>query len=286
MKIVRKVLILTLNTDWAKELKEQIIESPKIEVEITSTRTAATKLITENAYEAVVIEDTFREKNIDYFLRALSTQKTHPKIIFFFFNEFSMYQKFTVPTELSDVALRAFSLPLPKNILKDFIFQFLFPLGQGSTQFDREFNQVLIKASTRVLETLGVQNLKSNKPELLSKMEKLDVAIRGKVIIKSEFFQGALLISFPLQTYLNICSIVLATEVKELTKEYTDLASEIANMIYGQSKKELDENGVKLNMAIPIVDQSKELKSDNPIYVIPMESSLGKFYIKIAPGLF
>lgn len=286
MKIVRKVLLLTLNSDWAQELKDLLIESPKVEVEITSTRTSATKLITDNLYEVVVIEDTFREKNIEFILRAISTQKQQPKSIIFCFSEFPIYQKIIAPPELSNVVMRAYSLPMPKNTLKELIFNILFPLGQTTTTFDREFNQVLVKSSTKVLESLGITDITVSKPELLSKIGDVKSAIRGKIIIKSEFFAGAMFVSFPLETYLNLYSVVTGSKESELTKEISDFAGEIANMIYGNAKKSLDENGVKLNMAIPVIDQSGPLKSQQPIYVIPLNSSVGKIYLKIAPGHF
>lgn len=286
MKIVRKVLILTINTDWATELKELLVESPKVEVEIASTRTAATKMVTDEVYEVIVIEETFREKNIEFLLRAITTQKVHPKTIFFCFSDFSFYQTIYVPIELRDIVFKAYSLPIPKSTLRDFIYNILFPMGQGTTGIDREFNQILIKASTKVLESLKVVDIKAHRPELLSKVEGIQVAIRGKIIIKSEFFAGALFVSFPLESYLALYSMAVGTKEEKLTKENSDFAGEIANMIYGQAKKTLDENGVKLNMAIPVIDQSGPLKSNSPIFVIPLETSVGKIYIKIAPGLY
>lgn len=286
MKIVRKVLLLTLNSDWAQELKELLTESPKVEVEITSTRTAATKLITDNIYEVIIMEDTFREKNIEFILRAISTQKQKPKSIIFCFSEFSIYKNIVAPVELSELIMRAYSLPMPKNILKDLIFNILFPLGQSTTSFDREFNQILVRSSTKVLESLGISEISVSKPELLSKSGDIKSAIRGKIIIKSEFFAGAMFVSFPLESYLTLYSKVTGSTVTELTKDISDFAGEIANMIYGNAKKSLEENGVKLNMAIPVIDQSGPLKSDQPIYVIPLNTSVGKIYLKIAPGHF
>lgn len=232
------------------------------------------------------MEDTFREKNIEFILRAISTQKQKPKSIIFCFSEFNIYKNIVAPVELSELIMRAYSLPMPKNILKDLIFNILFPLGQSTTSFDREFNQILVRSSTKVLESLGVSEISVSKPELLSKIGDIAAAIRGKIIIKSEFFAGAMFVSFPRESYLTLYSKVTGSKVTELTKDISDFAGEIANMIYGNAKKSLEENGVKLNMAIPVIDQSGALKSDQPIYVIPLNTSVGKIYLKIAPGHF
>ncbi len=286
MKIVRKVLILSINTDWANELSILLKESPKIEVVLASSRTSATKLITDSQFEAVIVEESFKEKNIDYFLRVLVTQKVKPNFVFLCFSDFLSYRRLELPDNLSDISIKIHSLPMPKSTLKELIYNELFPLGLAAQAIDREFNQVLVRASHRVLESLNIKDIKASKPVLLSKMESLDVAIRGKVIIKTEFFSGALLISFPLESYKALYKLVVGVDIEQLSIDNTDFAGEVANMIYGQAKKELDENGVKLNMAIPVLDVSKELISKKPIYVIPVDSSIGKIYIKIAPDYF
>ncbi|EQC46314.1 chemotaxis protein CheX [Bacteriovorax sp. Seq25_V] len=286
MKIVRKVLILSINTDWANELAELLKESPKIEVVCATSRTAATKLITDSHFEAVIIEESFKEKNIDYFFRVVVTQKVKPDNVFLCFSDFLSYRRIELPDSLDGIKIKIHSLPMPKVILKDLLYNELFPMGLSNLSIDREFNQVLVRASHRVLESLSITDIKTSKPVLLSKMEKFDIAIRGKVIIKTEFFSGALLISFPLESYKSLYKSVVGVEIEELSADNTDFAGEVANMIYGQAKKELDENGVKLNMAIPVLDVSKELLSKKPIYVIPVDSSVGRIYIKIAPDYF
>lgn len=287
MKIIRKILILSINTDWANDLKDQFIQNKKVSVEIATTRTVATKFLTDMEFDAVIMEDTFKVKNMDYFLRSLTSQKYHPKFVFFIFSEFNLYKDLVIPEELSEIKFRAHSLPLPKETLEEIVSNELFPKGATSdSSLDREFMQVLIKSTQRVIETLSIENLNAKKPELLSKMDDPSVAIRGKIILKTDFFNGSLLLSFPEESYKQLYLKVVGQEIETLTDENKDFAGELANMIYGQTKKHLEENGVKLDMAIPIIDQTPKLASQKPIYVIPFESSIGNFYIKLAPDLF
>jgi CheY-specific phosphatase CheX len=287
VKIIRKILILSINTDWANDLKDQFLQNKKVSVEIATTRTVATKYLTDLEFDAVVMEDTFKLKNMDYFLRSLSSQKHKPKFVFFLFSEFNLFQSLAIPEELSSIQFRAHSLPMPKEMIEEVVSNELFPRGATSdTSLDREFMQVLIKSTHRVLETLSIENLTAKKPELLSKMDDPTVAIRGKIILKTDFFNGSLLLSFPEASYKQLYSKVVGQEIETLNDENKDFAGELANMVYGQTKKHLEENGVKLDMAIPIIDQSPKLNSSKPIYVIPFESSIGNFYIKLAPDLF
>lgn len=287
LKIIRKILILTLNSQWGSDLKEKFLESPKATVDVVGSRSIATKLLTHNEYLAVIIEDTFKLKNMDYFLRTVLSQTMRPDFVFFCFSDFDLYRTITVPEELRAITFRAYSLPMPMSTLQELVFKDIFPYGSSITgQFDREFISILMRSTKRVFNSFNLDFVNMQKPELLTKMEDLNVAVRGKIIIKSKYFKGSFLISFPERAYEALYRKVVGAVEGDDTVLSNDFAGELANMIYGQAKKELDENGVKLEMAIPIVDQSSEIKSDSAIFVVPIQSSIGLFYLKLAPGYF
>lgn len=287
MRIIRKILILTINTDWGADLKQKLTENSKVQVDIASIRTTATKLMTENHYTAVIMEDTFKVKNLDYFLRLVSSQNIRPKFVYFCFSDIDLYKTINIPENLNGIEFRAHSLPLPKELLQQIIYEEIFPYGAESKgDFDREFIQVLINSAKKVLTSFGLEDVKAKKPELLSKMDELDVGIRAKIIIKSDYFKGSMLVSFPEQAYKNLYKKVVGQDIEKVDEKNTDFAGELANIIYGQSKKELEEHGVKLDMAIPILDRTGKILSQSAVYVIPIESSVGEFYLKLAPNYF
>ena len=276
-----------MNTDWSNDLKNLFIENNKVEVEISSSRATATKLLSEKEYAAVIIEDTFKLKNMDYFLRTLSTVGNKPNYIYFTFLEFELYKSIAIPESINGIIYKAFSLPMPKETLKTLIYEDLFPYGHVQTgDFDREFIQILMKATHRVLESMGITDIKIHRPDLLTKMEDLKIKIRGKIIIKSDFFSGAFFLSFTEESYKSIYSEFTLSDIEAIDDTNKDFAGELANMVYGQAKKELAEHGIKLDMAIPILDQSLELKSTSKIFVMPVDSSIGRLYIKLAPNLY
>jgi chemotaxis protein CheX len=289
VKLIRKILILSVNTDWANDLKKIFNENSKVNAEIASTRPKAVGLLTDQEYAAVIVEDTFNLKNMDFFFRSLSTINSPPKFIYLAFSDFNLYKTVSLPEKIPDnTTLKAYSLPLPKDTLVNLIYADLFPYGHSSdSDFDREFIQVLIKATQRVIESLGCKGFKAQKPDLLTKM-KIDpeVVIRGKIIIKTEFFSGSIFLSFPEDTYKKLYGSLTGIEIASISEENRDFAGELANMVYGQAKKELEENGIKLDMAIPILDYGRVLRSNNPVYVIPVDACMGRMYIKLAPKYY
>jgi CheY-specific phosphatase CheX len=103
---------------------------------------------------------------------------------------------------------------------------------------------------------------------------------------KNDFFSGSFFVSFPEKAYLNLRKQVLGETETTINDNNSDFAGELANIIYGQTKKELHENGINLEMVIPTSDRSASLKSKHPIIIIPIDSSFGRFYIKLAKDLY
>ena len=125
------------------------------------------------------------------------------------------------------------------------------------------------------------------KTTILRSIAGLEKIKSGKIILKNTFFNGSVFISFPEETFLKFSNKVLAADSKEIDSSNRDFASEFTNMVYGQSKKEFEQHGVNLDMAIPIIDESKTITpGKKPVFVIPFESSVGKFFIKVAPDVY
>lgn len=290
MKVIRKVLILSFNYDWAGELKTELEKVAKLDTMVASTRTIATKLLSENEFDLILIEETYKIKNMDYLLRVLSTLKSKPKYVFLAFNDFDLYKTVMIPSELNELSFKAISMPLPKEIISQILIMCLFPYGlKEDASFDREFIEVLIRSCKKVLTSFNVEGLKPGRPMTLQKIdqEDLNISIRGKIILKNTFFNGSVFISFPEETFLKFSNKVLAADSKEIDSSNRDFASEFTNMVYGQSKKEFEQHGVNLDMAIPIIDESKTITpGKKPVFVIPFESSVGKFFIKVAPDVY
>ncbi len=285
MEIIRNILILSLNSDWANELRDEMIKNPKLRVDVAPGRNLATKFLSEKTFSIIIVEDSFGEKNISTILRSLTTANiTAPTHIVCAFVDFEMLKRIDIPLTLES-KFWMYSHPMPKEEFCTIIHRIVLPLEKMGEKknFDREFVELLVRTCQKTFQKLGAfQTLKVQRPELLTSMNDLDIKIRGKIIIKSPFFKGSLLISFPEKTYLNLYEKMTQINTSRIDKENEDFAGELANIVYGQMKKSLEEQGVHLDMAIPVTDLSGAIKSRDPIFVIPVLSDLGPFFVKLA----
>jgi CheY-specific phosphatase CheX len=137
-----------------------------------------------------------------------------------------------------------------------------------------------------IIEMSMDESIKSKKPLLLSEIkEDLSIGIRGRIVIQSKFFKGSFFISFPTESYLELYKMVVFEEHDAINEENQDFATELANIIYGKAKSNLNSKGYELGMVIPDLVFDKKLESKESILVIPYSGAFGNFYIKIAPNL-
>lgn len=157
-------------------------------------------------------------------------------------------------------------------------------LIQDKLKVDLEFMNVFITTTKKIIaEMTHLVDLIHSPPILMSKVkDPLDIAISSKILISSVFFKGSYYIAFPKQTFLNFYEIVVMEKCTEINNENKDLASELANIIYGQCKKKFSNEGLHLEMIIPSVHMGEINYSI--VILIPFECSLGKFYLAVAPG--
>jgi chemotaxis protein CheX len=109
--------------------------------------------------------------------------------------------------------------------------------------------------------------------------------ISGVIGLVSEAFNGSVVISFPEKTFLNIISKMLGETYTEITKDISDGAGELTNIIFGQAKVILNEKGYALKTAIPSVITGKNHKvmslSSGPRVIVPFTSDAGDFCVEI-----
>jgi len=140
-----------------------------------------------------------------------------------------------------------------------------------------------IEATLHVLETMASTRAKAGKPYL-----KKDQVARGDVsgvIGMTGETRGTISISFSGASILPIVSNMLGEEMKEMNEEIKDAVGEVTNMISGQARKRLDEQGRSLKAAIPTVimgkDHSITHMTTYPIIAIPFSTDNGEFTIEV-----
>ncbi len=140
-----------------------------------------------------------------------------------------------------------------------------------------------INATINVLETMAFIKCKAEKPYL----KKDDVAkgdVTGIIGITGES-NGTIAVTFEEETILKIVSNMFGEEMKKLNSEVADAVGELTNMISGQARRELEENGKVFEAAIPSVVSGKNHQithyTDGPKIAIPFLTDGGRFTIEV-----
>jgi len=140
-----------------------------------------------------------------------------------------------------------------------------------------------VKATVKVMEIMAFTRPKPHQPFL-----KQDDIAKGDVssIIKlSGESKGTIAVSFTEQCILSIASKMFGENMTKLDDEIMDAVGEIANMISGQARQELEDKGKVLYAAIPTMVKGKNHtishKISAPIMAVPFGTEYGDFTIEV-----
>lgn len=148
----------------------------------------------------------------------------------------------------------------------------------------QEVINCFVKCASEVLKIQTSTEATPGKAEVQKNNSGLSGDVSGVISLVSTNLSGSLIISFPAETYLKIISAMLRTEFRELTPEIADGASEIANMILGKAKVELNQKGFNFQPAIPTVVLGKNhifpAGKNITSLIIPYQSNRGPFTLE------
>ncbi len=167
------------------------------------------------------------------------------------------------------------------------VHQALLELGLATPrQMDVNFINPFLIATAHVLQVQASTQALAGKPVLKTAGSQLFGDISGVIGLVSDAFVGTVVITFPESTFLKIMSRMLGEEFKELTPEIRDGASELTNIIFGQTKLLLNEKGFGIRTAIPSVVTGKShsiqtLSQGGPRVAVPFKTDIGDFEIEI-----
>jgi chemotaxis protein CheX len=142
-----------------------------------------------------------------------------------------------------------------------------------------------------LVATIGVLKIQANviakpgQPFRCSPKDRYFGDVSGVIGLVSDAFVGAVVLSFPEKTFLAIMSSMLGEPIQQLTQEIVDGAGELTNIIFGQAKVVLNEQGYGIRTAIPTVvtgtGHSIQTQAAGPRVALPFESSAGPFTVEI-----
>ena len=132
---------------------------------------------------------------------------------------------------------------------------------------------------------ISMQSVAKPGTVFLKKNPELSGDISGVIGLVSNSFTGNAIITFPESTFIKLMSTMHMETYTEISQENSDGAAEIANMIFGQAKTILNNQGYAIKTALPSIILGKSHRvasaSQGPVVVVPFESTSGPFYFEI-----
>jgi len=108
------------------------------------------------------------------------------------------------------------------------------------------------------------------------------LVIAGVIEISSSTFKGRIALSFTESVFLGMMTRMLDEQFTEITPDLQDGVAELLNMIYGQAKVVLNQNGHAIEKAIPkVVRDALVATEPTDVVVLPFKTDLGIFHIEI-----
>lgn len=151
---------------------------------------------------------------------------------------------------------------------------------------DQKLIRPFIDAVTLTIKSMGqAKEVKAEDSYLLRPGEKMGVDISGAISIVSSNFKGTLYVSFPKATLLAVLNNMLGANHTQFTEELEDASAELTNIIYGNTKRVLSEQGYEFQTTLPSVVRGAEHQINSngqySVIVTPFKTNLGKMYLQI-----
>ncbi len=148
---------------------------------------------------------------------------------------------------------------------------------------DAKLINPFINATISVLETMAFIKSTAGKPYL----KKDDIAkgdVTGVIGMTGEA-NGTVSVTFDEPCILKVVSNMFGEEMAELNSEVADAVGELTNMISGQARRQLEEQGRVFEGAIPSVITGKNHRiahiTSGPKIAIPFTTDGGNFTIEV-----
>jgi chemotaxis protein CheX len=140
-----------------------------------------------------------------------------------------------------------------------------------------------VESAKETFSTMVGLNVQMDKLFVKDNDARFSPAVSGIIGLTGDV-QGVVIIEFPLETALAVVSRLIGEEVTNIDDDVTDAIGEIANIISGSAKKDLD--GLNVSIGLPTVvigtDYVLHLSKDASSLCAAMTSDAGNFIIEIS----
>ncbi len=149
---------------------------------------------------------------------------------------------------------------------------------------DVEYVNPFLHAAVKVFKTMARTEAEAGKP-FLKKGDLAKGDISGIIGLSNENLEASLSLSFHETCICFIVSNMLGEMIQKINMEVVDAVGEITNMISGDGRRELSEQGISLKAGIPTVVKGKghsiKHMTRGPVIAIPFKTKAGPFVIEV-----
>ncbi|NCC23934.1 MAG: chemotaxis protein CheX [Deltaproteobacteria bacterium] len=152
-----------------------------------------------------------------------------------------------------------------------------------SFHYDVNFINPFLEGVLNVLSTMANVEARPGKP-FLNKKRKALGDVTG-VIDVSGYARGTIALSLSKESILKIVNNMLYENYTEIDDQIMDAVGELTNMITGQARAKLSEQGMSFQASTPHVVNGKGVKVEHietaPILAIPFQTPDGNFTVEV-----
>ncbi len=146
---------------------------------------------------------------------------------------------------------------------------------------DVRYINPFIGSIKHVFKTMLETEILISKPRLKERDEQ--AADVSAIIGFSGEATGSVALCFPLKTGVKTASKFADAEITQQSPEFADALGELANMVAGQAKAQLE--GLNISVSLPRVVAGRDLQlldsRRTPVLVLPCDSPLGRFHTEV-----
>ena len=153
--------------------------------------------------------------------------------------------------------------------------------SEGDRWMDVKYIKPFLQSIRNVFQTMLSAEVALGKPTVMkSKLEPADVS---GIIGFSGDATGCVVLSFPKHVAIKSASAFAGMELEAGSPDFADAIGELANMVAGNAKKDLDGLDVSISLPSVIIGRDHEVMASHssPRIMIPCSCEFGSFYVEV-----
>ena len=154
----------------------------------------------------------------------------------------------------------------------------------GKIKYDVDFINPFLYAVVHVLQTMAHIEARHEQPYL--NQERKSMGDVTGIIGITGYSKGTMSITLEKDVILKIVNNMLFEEYSEINDEICDAVGELTNMISGQARARLSEQGKAFDASTPAIFSGKGMEINHianaPVLSIPFTTEEGRFVVEVA----